>query len=68
MSKRLDLDRPNVLSGLIWIQSVCKGYEPTTLVGNELKCLRKYPANIRYALNPMNLGHIFSSPEPKAHG
>ena len=25
--------RPDVLSGLIWVQSVCKGYEQTTLVG-----------------------------------
>ena len=22
--------------GMIWVQSVCKGYEQTTLVGNEL--------------------------------
>ena len=29
--------RPYVLSGLIWVQSVCKGYEQSTLVGNELK-------------------------------
>ena len=25
-----------ILSGLIWVQSVCKGYQQTTLVGNEL--------------------------------
>ena len=28
--------RPNILSGLIWVQSVCKGYEQTTHVGKEL--------------------------------
>ena len=28
--------RPDVSSGLIWVQSVCKGYEQTTLVDNEL--------------------------------
>ena len=28
--------RPDILSGLIWIQSGCKGYEQTTLVGKEL--------------------------------
>ena len=28
--------RPNILSGLIWVQSVCKGYQQTTLVGKEL--------------------------------
>ena len=28
--------RPDILSGLIWVQSVCKGYEQTTGVGNEL--------------------------------
>ena len=25
--------RPNILSGLIWVQSVCKSYQQTTLVG-----------------------------------
>ena len=28
--------RPDVLSGLIWVQTVCKGFQQTTLVGNEL--------------------------------
>ena len=28
--------RPHILSGLIWVQSVCKGYEQAKLVGNEL--------------------------------
>ena len=28
--------RPDVLSGLIWVQSVCKGYEPMTLEHKEL--------------------------------
>ena len=27
--------RPDILSGLIWVQPVCKGYEQTTLVGKE---------------------------------
>ena len=30
------LIRPDVTSGLIWVQSVCKGYQQTTLVGKEL--------------------------------
>ena len=30
------LIRPDILSGQIWVQSVCKGYEQTALVGNEL--------------------------------
>ena len=38
--------RPDVLLGLIWVQSVCKGYEQTTLVGNELtekwRCFRLF--------------------------
>ena len=29
--------RPNIFSGLVWIQSVCKGYRQTTIVSNELK-------------------------------
>ena len=28
--------RPDILSGLIWVQPVCKGYEQTTLVGKQL--------------------------------
>ena len=28
---------PDILSGLILVQSVCKGYEQTTLEGNELR-------------------------------
>ena len=28
---------PNVLLGLIWVQTVCKGSQETTLVGKELK-------------------------------
>ena len=28
--------RTNTLCGLIWVQSVCKGYQETTLVGKEL--------------------------------
>ena len=28
--------RPHILSGLIWFQTVCKSYQQTTLVGNEL--------------------------------
>ena len=32
--------RPDVLSGLIWIQTVCKGYQQTTVLGKEIivKC------------------------------
>ena len=29
--------RPHIMSGLVWVQSVCKDYEQTTLVGNELR-------------------------------
>ena len=32
--------RPDVLSGLIWIQSVCKGYKQTTLVSNKVKSVK----------------------------
>ena len=27
---------PDILSGMIWVQTVCKGYQQTTLAGNEL--------------------------------
>ena len=28
--------RPNISSGLIWVQTVCKSYQQTALVGEEL--------------------------------
>ena len=31
--------RPDVLSGLIWVQTVCKSYQQTTLVNKELTYL-----------------------------
>ena len=27
---------PDLLSGFIWVQTICQGYQQTTLVGNEL--------------------------------
>ena len=36
MSNRLDPDQADVLSGLIRVQNVCKGYQQTTLGGKEL--------------------------------
>ena len=30
-------NRPDISLGLIWVQTVCKGYQQTTLVGKELK-------------------------------
>ena len=27
--------RPDILSGLVWVQTVCKGYQQTTLVGKD---------------------------------
>ena len=27
-----------IVSGLMWVKTVCKGYQPTTLAGKELKC------------------------------
>ena len=29
--------RPDILSGLIWVHSVCNGYDQTTVVDKELK-------------------------------
>ena len=31
-----------MLSGLIWVQTVCKSYQQTTLVGNEFMCKHSY--------------------------
>ena len=34
--------RPDILSGLIWVQTVHKGYRQTTLVGKEFKTKFEY--------------------------
>ena len=40
MSNKLNPDQAEVLSGLIWVQTVFKGYQKMTLGGNELtRCL-----------------------------
>ena len=41
MSNSLEPDQglswPDILSGLIWVQTVCKGYQQMTLEDKELK-------------------------------
>ena len=37
VSSSLDPDHADVLSGLIWVQIVCKGYQQTTLVSKEFR-------------------------------
>ena len=34
--KQIDPDQARRLSGLIWVQTVCKGHQQTTLGGKEL--------------------------------
>ena len=31
--------RPDISSGLVWVQTDCKGYQQMTLAGNEFKAL-----------------------------
>ena len=38
--------RPDVVSGLIWIQTVCKGYQPTTLTDKELTLKTSITKNV----------------------
>ena len=33
--KIMDPDQANILSDLIWVQTVCKGFQQATLVGKE---------------------------------
>ena len=37
VSQRLDPDQARQMLGMIWVQTVCKGYQQTALVGKELK-------------------------------
>ena len=34
--KQMDPDQADILSDLIWVQTVCKGHQQTTLLGKEL--------------------------------
>ena len=36
--------RPDIMSGLIEVQTVCKGYQQTALVGKELLPLKIFPS------------------------
>ena len=52
--------RPDILSGLIWIQTVCKDYQQTTLAGKEVNLvllteliLYRYPHSIFNHFYPM---------------
>ena len=48
MSNSLDPDQPDVLSGLICVQTVCKGYQQTT---HNSKCML---SQIELSNRPMN--------------
>ena len=50
--------RPDVLSGLIWVQTVCKGYQKTTkspLVGKELNGNSKKRTKMDTFVNSVDL-------------
>ena len=44
---------PGVLSGLLWVQSVCKGYQQTPKVGKELRWLQRL--HVYIAINRMQV-------------
>ena len=46
--------RPDILSGLIWVQTVCQGYQPTTQKGKELTLFR--PMEFSMKLHTMKSG------------
>ena len=46
--------KPDILSGLIWVQTVCKGYQQTTLVGKEFTIRQSTKtADISLPLKPL---------------
>ena len=47
---------PNILSGLTWVHTVCKGYQQKTLVGNELNMKI---SNLNTPFNPL-YSEVFS--------
>ena len=53
--------RPNILLGLIWVQTVCKGYQQATLVGNVSSVyLFIHMENTRKTPEPKFFFHTFS--------
>ena len=51
--------RPDKMSGLIWVPTVCKCYQQTTLVGNELRnVLTKYAAVFFFFRNLATSGFL----------
>ena len=40
--------RPNISSGLIWVQTVCKGYQQTTVGHKELKEQSVFEGSFKY--------------------
>ena len=45
--------RPDVLLGLIWVQTVCKSYQQTALVGNEFKRVWSFQGYIVFVLSSL---------------
>ena len=50
---------PDVLSGLIWVQILCKGNQQTTLVSKEfMTTIRREIVNKGYTLNLQSIKHL----------
>ena len=47
---------PNILLGLIWVQTVCKGYEQTTLVSKKFSC----SAHVQFSSKVLGLNHLLT--------
>ena len=52
---------PDVLSSLIWVQSVCRSYEQTTLVGNELNTFITNTENVLFIIITLEPSIILSA-------
>ena len=57
MQSSLDPDHVDVLSGLIWVQIVCKGNQQTTLVSKEFMTTIQVPS-LGYTLNLKSIKHL----------
>ena len=50
--------RPDAMSGLIWVQIVCEGYQQTTVVGKEFNAhIVLYTMNVLNVVADVNPGH-----------
>ena len=61
--KKFQEYHPSILSGLIWVQTVCKGYQQTTLSRQGVE-MQKYLYPVFNQISTMGTYHFFEIKKP----